>query len=112
MKVDVFFKDYHLGELTFKDGNYIYNSNLAGEKNFKENMVSALFYGLFDSKNLHLKNLPEFLQNYLNLQNNEFVCEQAKINVNDTDFEKLYKFSFLKFDDIGYYIGQKEKESC
>lgn len=110
MKVDVFFKDYHLGALTFEDGNYVYNSNLNGEKQFKENAVSALFYGLFDSKNLKLKELPNFLEDYLVMQNNEFICNQAKINVNDSNQEKLYKLSFLKFDDIGFYIGQKERK--
>jgi len=112
MKVDVFFKEYHLGKLTFENDFYIYNSNLTGEKSFQENMVSSLFYGLFNSNNLKIEKLPEFLQNYLNFKDNEFICEQAKINASDTDFEKLYKLSFLKFDDIGYYIGQKEKESC
>lgn len=110
MKVDLFFKDYHLGVLTYEDGCYVYNSNVNDEKIFKENMVSALFYGLFDSQNLKLKKLPEYIQNYLDLQNNEFVFEQAKINAGDKDFEKLYKLSLLKFDDIGFYIGQKEKE--
>lgn len=108
MKIDVFFKDYHLGVLTSKDNEFIYNSDLQGEKNFKENAVSAMFYGLFDSANLQLKALPYYISEYLDLQDNEFICRQVNINKSDSDFEKLYKLSLLKFDDIGFYIGQKE----
>lgn len=108
MKIDVFFKNYHLGTLTFKDNHYIYNSNVTQEEDFKKNNVSAMFYGLFNSHDLPLNELPAFLQQYLDLQKNEFVSNQAKLNQNDTDFEKLYKLSLLKYDDISFYIGQKE----
>ena len=111
MKVDLFFKNYHLGTLTQSGHDWIYNSNSKDEKAFKENAISAMFYGLYDSADLKVEQLPYFIQDYLDLAENEFFIAQANIQTSDTSFEKLYKLSLLKFDDIGFYIGQKEHKS-
>ena len=107
MKVNVYFKNYHLGSLQEVQGKMVYTSNLEGEKQFSENSFSSSFYILYDSNQKVLESLPNFLQDYLNLAQNDFFISQTNIQEHDSAFTKLFKLSALAFDDIGFYISQK-----
>lgn len=104
MKIYVFFKTIFLGTLEFDGKNYIYNSNLSGEKEFKEKFVSSEFYALFNSNNQKFEEMPDFLNDFLKLAQNPVIKSHAGIVSQDSDFEKLYKISSLKFDDIGFNL--------
>lgn len=104
MKINVYFKNYLLGSLTKGSGGFVYNSNTQGELEFKNNTVSSAFYELYNSKNAQLKELPAFLQEYLQMTKNDFFITHAEISLQDDDFTKLYKLSKLRFDDMGFYI--------
>lgn len=106
-KINVYFKHYLLGYLHQIDGKIAYTSNIEGEKQFADNAFSSAFYTLFNRNQAILSSLPSFLQDYALLTNNAFYISQANITNQDNEFEKLYKLSFLPFDDIGFYISQK-----
>ncbi len=104
MKINVYFKEYKLGNITCQNGKLLYNSYCENEKSFKENCFSSIFYPLFDSDNTSLETLPRFLKDYVKMCDNKFLATQAKIAKSDDCFTKLYKLSTLNFDDFGFYI--------
>lgn len=107
MVVLLYFQNYLLGELTFKDNKYYYNSNIENEILFDENTYSGYFYDLFESENLELLKMPDLFAEYLLLANNKRYIEQAGLTEEDDDFTKLYKLSKLSFDKNSFYIKAK-----
>ena len=105
MKINLYFKEYMLGNITCKNGQLFYSSNCEKERQFKENCFSSIFYPLFDSTNTILdENMPRFLKDYIQMCENDFLVSQAKIENTDDVFTKLYKLSTLNFDDFGFYL--------
>ena len=100
----LYFKQIELGYFEYKNNFLIYNSNLNGEKILKNTYPVSSIYGLFNSKNKVISDLPVFLENILNMEKNNDYKIMAKIEENDNIYDKLVKFSGLNLSKNEFYL--------
>ncbi len=102
MKINVYYKEIKLGELSHVTNNYIYKANKQNiEKAHKKGYITFL-YKCDDS--FISEELPFSLQNLIPTEKQQDILLLADINKNDSDFEKLYKLSKLDLETTDFYV--------
>lgn len=104
-KIQLFYKEFLLGELEFLNGKYIYNSS-EFETLALEKYKGIINYNLKNSKNLESEILFEFFDYYFasRIKNINKLCEKIGVLSNDNDFTILLKYAKLNQDNIGFHI--------
>lgn len=108
MKVQVWFKNWHLGEMTSKGDKIVYNSNLKGEKEFFEQSYSTQFYTLYNSQNKILETLPSIIADYLEMANYKIYRHMFEMDEKTSSFDRLYNIGTLSLDTSAFYIKSLE----
>lgn len=104
MKISLYFKNYKLGELTFENSKYIYNSNTDGENECK-NYPSLQYYKLENSNNKSSDKLyPVFEELKAQILKRPDILTEIGYNQNDNDYTLLYKYGKIKQNDFKYHI--------
>ena len=93
-RISVFFKETKLGELSMVNDNYVYVCLPENIKKANQNGYLKTLYGC--DKNFISKELPFSLKNFV--VNNEQIKNwpEAKIEKEDSDFERLIKLAKLQ----------------
>ena len=108
MKVVLYFKQFRLGELTYVNGEYVYNSCLEGEKQAKV-FPSMLLYGLENSKDLKSDKLFEvFKVTRDNISVRQDILTDIGYVEGDDDFTMLAKYGKVKQNDFKFHIVTEE----
>lgn len=104
MEIRLYFKELLLGVLTMTCGEYVYNSNIDGERDFKKYATSFL-YGLHLSNYLKSKVLfDEFSEIVKNVRARADIMNEAHILQDDSDFVVLQKYGTLPQCQDKYWI--------
>ena len=101
----VYYKEIAVGELNYKEGNFVYNTYESGL-----NEATSLAYPLFlyqIDQDFVSPTLPASLLQWLPNENDELYAD-AGIIESDNDFEKLAKVSKLNLVDENVYIKLKK----
>jgi len=101
----VYYKEIAVGELSYKEGNFVYNTYESGL-----NEAMSLAYPLFlyqIDQDFISPTLPTSLLQWLPNTNDELYSD-AGIIESDNDFEKLVKVSKLNLIDENVYIKSKK----
>lgn len=108
-KIQLFYKDFLLGELDFCNGKYIYNSSEFEQVALKK-YKGILNYNLTNSENLESEKIFDVFNYYFvsRIKKIKKLCELIKITDKDNDYNILLKYAQLKQDTIGYHIKIKE----
>ena len=104
MKIALYFKTFKLGELTFENNKYIYNSDLNGEVECKK-YPSLQYYQLEDSSNRSNDKLyPIFEEIKSQILKRPDILTIIGYNKTDNDYILLYKYGKIKQNDFKYHI--------
>lgn len=104
MKIALYFKTFKLGELTFENNKYIYNSDLTGEAECKK-YPSLQYYKLENSKNRSSDKLyPVFDDFKTQILKRPDILTEIGYTKNDNDYSLLYKYGKIKQNDFKYHI--------
>lgn len=103
------FKEFDLGILSFdKEANeFVYDSLLENEKE-AEKKYGLDFYSLKESMRKRSKTLFKQFNEFVDCLTRPDIIRLAKINNDDSLFEKLEKLSRLNLNDAGYFIRYKK----
>ena len=105
MKVVLCFKQLQLGELSYQNGLYEYNSNLSGENEFK-NYLNSVNYTLFSSVGKKSAKLFEpFAQIVKNIRQRPDLMAACLIDENSSDFEVLCEYAKTNQFDAGFHLS-------
>ena len=108
MKVDLYFKDCLVGQLSEENGKYNFvldKENYEKVKSFPSVMfafeVEKLVEGEYDS-------VPKFFINEFvsNIKQREDIKQKAQIDILDSDMTVLYKFAALNQIDFKFHLKQ------
>lgn len=104
-KISLYYKKIKLGELSFSNGVYFYNS-LKGESFANDNYIGLVNYNLYNSNNLKSQVLFEFFKfQFLDkILKSEELLKMLNKNKNDEDFQILLAYAKIKQDNIGYNL--------
>lgn len=104
-KIQLFYKEFLLGELEFLNGKYVYNSSNF-ETQALEKYKGIINYNLKNSKNLESETPFEFFDYYFvsRIKKISKLCEKIGVLSNDNDFTILLKYAKINQDNIGYHI--------
>lgn len=104
MKVCLYFKNYKLGELTYDNGLYIYNSNTEGE------IAASIFpsmtlYGLENSNNKVSSSLFPIFQNIVDeVSQRKDILTLINFQSNDNPFTLLTKYGKVLQNNKRFYV--------
>lgn len=108
MKIALYFKDIRLGELTFLNGEFVYNSNLEGESRAKV-FPSMLLYGLENSVNKKSQTLFKVFDDIKNnIKERYDILKDIDYSIQDNDFIVLAKYGKKKQSDYGFHLITEE----
>lgn len=103
--INLYYKEYKLGSLSYQNGYYIYNSSET-EKEALKNYAGIINYNLQNSDNLKNKEIFSFFKteflDFINCRPDIFkkVGENSK-----NDYEILEKFCKLNFDKFNFWLS-------
>ena len=110
MKICYMYGKKKLGVLEKTEDGYVYNSDLANEQYFRDRMIltySCKSYSLWHSANRKSRALFPEMMNVVRSCWRADILEHAKINPNDTPWERLVKLSQLKwYPNNHFYVQQ------
>ena len=108
MKVVLYFKSFRLGELTYSNDEYVYNSNLEGE-NAAKSFPSMLLYELENSVNLKSRRLFEVFKVIRdNISVRKDILTDIGYVEGDDDFTLLAKYGKVKQNDFKFHLVTEE----
>ena len=108
MKVVLCFKQLQLGELSFQNGLYEYNSNLNGENEFK-NYLNSANYGLFSSNGKKSAMLFEpFAKIVKDIKQRPDLMKFCSLDENSSDYEILCEYAKTNQFDAGFHLKLKK----
>jgi hypothetical protein len=103
MKISLCFRQLQIGVLERTSDGYSYTSNRANEQEIRE-LLGTFEYKLWDSKNRLSKILfPEF-ERILKSCSREDIVKRARLNTDDTKWNKLVKLSRLNWLTPNLYV--------
>lgn len=105
-KVELYYRNCHLGTLTYENGKYVYNSDLLGEKLYEQECPLKYEYKLRNSKNLESDYLFDEFSVFEKLTARADAVMIGGIKPTDDMFTKLHKVAGINSDKISYYIRQ------
>ena len=115
MKLKYFFCRTELGELEKTDENtYVYNSDMVNEQNLLRlsEEFNASNYTLQNSQSRESTVLfHDFKELIDNFSNKNLIRASAKIDGNESDWEKLVKFAKLKYFTPTFYVQLADEEN-
>lgn len=108
-KIQVFYKEFLLGELEYLNEKYIYNSSEFEQIAIKR-YKGIINYNLENSNNLESEKIFDFFDYYFisRIKKIKKLCDILKISTEDNDYIVLFKYAQLKQDSIGYHIKIKD----
>lgn len=108
--VKLFYKECELGNLTFdkKTNEYVYNSNLEGEKKAKAKYLAMEFYSLSNSKDRRQKYIFDEFDQFRRSVTRADIVELADIKQEDSVFVRLEKMAKLDLLREEYSIKYSE----
>lgn len=100
-KIKVYFKDLKIGELSFINGFYLFETNKINIKKAKNKAYPLFLFGL--ENDFSSKELPECFESMIPSDENIDLNVLANIEANDEPFIKLLKIASLNlsYDDLG-----------
>lgn len=100
------YREFELGTLSYDEENqeYIYNSNLEGEKNAKAKYLGMEFYSLSNSKDKRQKDIFTNFLIFIPALTRADIVKDAKIEQTDSTYEKLLKFAKLDMFDEDFHL--------
>lgn len=105
MKIQFKYMNFVLGELSYENNTYIYNSNKEEEQKAKRATFGLLDYRLFNSVNKKSTQIfNEFLP-FLNQSTRVDIKEKCHIEKEDSDFQKLTKMATNNISMGAYSIS-------
>lgn len=104
-KIIVKYKELALGQLTYNNGFYCYNVFEDNIKSAYQNAYPIMLYKV--DKDFTEQTLPLSLSNMIPDEGTN-LFENAQMNSQDNDFEKLYKLAKLPLYDEGLYVVVEE----
>lgn len=108
MKVILCFKQLQLGELSYQNGVYQYNSNVNDEKKF-ENYLNFANYKLFASRGRTSRTLEEpFVTIVKDIKQRPDLLELCLLTSNSSDFEILCEYAKTNQFNQGYHLIYKD----
>lgn len=108
MKVILCFKQLQLGELSYQNGVYQYNSNVNDEKKF-ENYLNFANYKLFASRGRTSRTLEEpFATIVKDIRLRPDLLELCSLTSNSSDFEILCEYAKTNQFNQGYHLIYKD----
>ena len=102
--INLFYKNYLLGTLDYKDGFYIYNSSSSEQECLKV-YVGLIGYNLINSKNLKSEIIfPFFKKEFINkIFTRADILKKIGENFKN-DYEILEKFCKLNIDKFSFWL--------
>lgn len=108
MKVILCFKQLQLGELSYQNGVYQYNSNVNDEKKF-ENYLNFANYKLFASRGRTSRTLEEpFATIVKDIRLRPDLLGLCLLTSNSSDFEVLCEYAKTNQFNQGYHLIYKD----
>ena len=108
MKVILCFKQLQLGELSYQNGVYQYNSNVNDEKKF-ENYLNFANYKLFASRGRSSRTLEEpFATIVKDIWQIPGLLGLCSLTSNSSDFEVLCEYAKTNQFNQGYHLIYKD----
>jgi len=105
-KIFLYYKEFQLGCLSQVNDLFFWQPN----NNLIEEAIKRYSFGmdmfLLSKEKEIVKDIPPHFSNYLKMIEREDLVEKAQILDSDSDFQKLYKFSGLKFYNQDFVIKQ------
>lgn len=104
--IKLFYKECELGSLTFdeKTNEYVYNSNIEGEKKAKQKYSALEFYLLSNSKDKRQKFIFDEFDEFRRAISRADLVEKANIKKEDGVFVRLEKLATLDLGSEEYHI--------
>lgn len=108
--VKLFYKECELGTLTFdeKTNEYVYNSNLEGEKKAKSKFLAMEFYALSNSKDRRQKYIFDEFDEFRRAITRSDIVKMADMKQDDSVFVKLEKLAKLELMTDSFNIRYSE----
>ena len=108
--VKLFYKECELGTLTFdeKTREYVYNSNLEGEKKAKAKFLAMEFYSLSNSVDRRQKFIFDEFDEFRRAISRSDLTQMANIKQEDDVFVRLEKLATLELMKDGFNIRYSE----
>lgn len=103
--INLYYKEFKLGVLSYENGYYIYNSSEEENKALK-NYAGLVNYNLQNSKNIKSKEIFSFFKteflDFINVRPDilKKIGENSK-----NDYEILEKFCKLNFDKFNFWLS-------
>lgn len=105
MKILFKYMNFVLGELSYENNRYIYNSNIEEEQKAKRATFGLLDYRLYNSINKTSNQIfIEFLP-FINQATRPDIKKECHIENNDNDFQKLIKMATNNISMGAYSIS-------
>ena len=103
----LYYKEFKIGKLSFKENKYIYNS-LKGEEKAREK-YSMIGYNLYNSNSVKSEYLFDFFELYFikNIIKKPDLLKIINKTKGDNYFDILFSFAKIKQDDISFYLKDK-----
>ena len=103
-KIAVCFRNYYLGDLSFKDNNFVYTINPEGVKQaLIEGAVPLFLYGVDNS--FESEELPNGLKSLIPSENSELYASLG-LGECKNDFEKLFVLAGENSADDGLFVSR------
>ena len=108
-KVYLYYREFTLGYLTMQEDEYLWVPDVQQIDLFEKKYQWSWLR--LDNKNQKLyKGVPYHYMDYLHSSSRPDLKEHAKIEKNDSDFEKLCKMAKLDFYNEDFYIKVTEND--
>lgn len=103
--INLYYKEYKLGSLSYQNGYYVYNSSET-EKEALKNYAGIINYNLQNSSNLKSKDIFSFFKTeFLDFINNRSDILKKIGENSKNDYEILEKFCKLNFDKFNFWLS-------
>jgi len=106
MAIELYFQKIHLGTLSFDNGKFVYNSDMAGEYVFKKENPITMGYTLFNSHDFAADKIFIEFMDFVRASDRRDFVEDGDIKPEDDLYTKLYKVAGVLTDTNSFYIRQ------
>lgn len=106
-KVFISFDEIDLGYLIETEKSYMFVANEQGILNAQEkNPIAMSLFKLNKTGKQNYEAMPHMFSQFIVTDSRKDICDKAKINTDDSQFEKLFKIAGLNIMKINFKIHQ------
>ncbi len=112
MKVDLYFKQFCIGTLSYENNEYEYRCNEANIENVKK-YPSIMLFDLLNKTSIKSKTMFKFFfEEFVdNIRHRSDILQEIDKKGSEGDMEILYAYAGLNQNDFKFHVKQVRKES-